>query len=285
MQRNWLLRFQIILAVSLWGAFCSSGVLAADSCNLFTSGAQSPGASGGLNIGGGATITGGATELQFVSITDNGANLSCGTVDCTATGSPSEASTFTYPTINYGSNNLSVSSGTLTSSDGTWNNVTVGTGATLEFTTVGGTYEMANLQINGTGTLKLAPGDYYVQNGINLNSGAAIEVTSGTARIFTSGTINWNSGTNLTGITTPESLFVWAASGMNLQTGAALNGYYYSPNSVYLSSNTVVTGAVAGGNQVQLSNNSGIVFDRRLDGQIRASVGTSCANGDGTWGR
>lgn len=236
-------------------------VLAVDSCNIFTSGAQSHSSSGSITIQSGATINNGGTSLQTPSLTDNGNNLSCGTADCMASGTYIDALTFSYPSVSYGSNTISTGSSTVTSADGSWSSVTIGSGGSLEFTTVGGSYYIETLSLSENGTLILAPGDYYIKNGTVIPSNASIQVSgsSGTARIFISQWARVDIA-DFSGVSAPDRLFIWVDAHLTISVNAVTKGFFYANNIVGISGGVTLEGGVAAGGQITFNANSTVNY-------------------------
>ncbi len=258
---------------------------AADSCNLFTNGAQTHGAGSSFTIQSGAQVLNGGTSIKTGSISDNGANLSCGTADCVATGTPASPLTYSFPTgISY-TNNLSISSGGSASvSQGNYSNITVGTNATVTFSTSGGTYHIQNLSIGDGATLNMAPGSYYIKGEFSLPNNGKLYTTgtSGLVRIFTEQTARFMGSAQMPGATDAKRLFVWANNTIDFQTTTtgsnAIRAFLYAhTQNAQLGNNAVLYGGIAGSTAINTQSNVKIytIDSTGLD------ISAGCSGGSG----
>lgn len=171
----------------------------------------------------------------------------------------------------------------------TASNTTPNNGATLQ-----PGYYSNGVNLNSNVTVNLAPGLYYMNGSINVNSGATLQCTScvqggaGVTLYFANGTLQPNSGSTVvlnapaTGHTSNNSvanMVVWQASsnssGMNLDasTSTALNGIIYLPNATLTlnsGSGTTINGS-ATSTAVDVKGliiNSSITFDLNGSGSL-----------------
>lgn len=251
-----------------------SSVLASACTNLF------PGAAQTTNIGGGNTVTFSTCGEQLLSnpstvlssatvVNPAGATcLTCVSAKCSASGTPVvqidpgpfQLTSAAGGTVNVG-NNASATLGASATTD--YNNVTLGTNSTLNFTdhTNGGTavnvYRISSLSIGVGSTINFLPGDYWINVlTISGNGTRAVNATGNTVRLFINNPVasigagrgmDWNASTPPF---VPERLFVFTYGSANtfaLNTTTVANigntsGYFYSQGPMTLTLGAPVSG-------------------------------------------
>ena len=252
----------------------------ADSCAIFTSGAQTHGG-GSVSIQGGAQVRDGGTSLATTSISDNGNNLSCNTADCTASGTAATSLTFSYPSgINYNQGTVSGSGGSQSTSATHLSSVNI-SNFTLTFTGDGATRYIQNFTASGTTTINFAPGDYYIQGAFTVADNVTINLTgSGMVRIFTEQTATFAGASNLSSIT-PARFFVWAKNTIDIQSNATVRGFFYAAEqNANVGNNATVYGGVAGKTSANLQSGATIFTQN----STTLDIADGCAGGGGAPG-
>ena len=235
--------------------------------NVFVDGATTHGASSNIYMHSYSYIFDNPdTELETTYVTNAAATGTCGTGDCTASGSPISDVVLGTFLESSSSTDLTVPSFTSEvigdSNDNEYDDIYVWVGASLTTSSAQSTYRIKNLYMYGfLSTLNLSPGDYYIEN-LTLNTGSFIHLTSpGDVRIFAK---------NVVTIGSYSEVNHNAADGYNLQiigygdvvvdTAARVGALIYAESTVGIEGSAHVYGA-ASGSHVFLRTDARIYYE------------------------
>lgn len=232
---------------------------------------------GSVNVGTGATLATGNSTTQSVAGLSNQGTLTLGN---SATLNSASSHFVNSGTVNFGSSasvidtgaitnsgTLNFSGGTATLSSGT-NSITNTGNINLNAGTVlvkGNVVGSGLINMNNGTTLRSGNPDQQIANGIRVNSGTAVIDTNG-------------NNVNLTGSIAGAGVLNKVGTG-NLTWVGANNG------SALINSGVLITSTQSQVGNIQLTNNSGVVFDQNANGTYSGNVtgnGTFTKTGSGT---
>lgn len=126
----------------------------------------------------------------------------------------------------------------------------------IRFTTSGGIYKIKNLTAT-SGTLKFAPGQYWIEN-LQIKKNVNVLYPS-------SGTVSWfikndYSHKNSSLPYSAEQLLIHNYGNFELAGRNYLRAYVFSEKDITITGNSSVEGAIAGGEEVDLDSNSRVIF-------------------------
>jgi len=135
-----------------------------------------------------------------------------------------------------------------------------------------------SITINSSGTLRMHPGDYTIQNDLDVLFGGDIDVVgSGTVRIFVDGDIDFDTSADINQGGTPDQLFIFSSNTIDFGFDSNMNGFAYAEGNITLSSFTDIFGAITSGGNVLLYSSAEITYDSSALGNV--DFGTWCSAG------
>ena len=245
-----------------------------DSCAGSFAGGVSSHTGGTVDFGFNSQILNNPTTILPVGsvLTNAGSTqFSCESAHCTAEpGSVASVSPGGFPNTASFSETLNIgfsSVGTLGQTNNGYNNVTLGSQATLNVSPAYNEYFIDTLNVGFNSEVNLIAGDYWI-NQLILGSQVRFNVVGGgTARVFVNQTLTVGSSNlfNASGVNdftavSASSLFLYSYSDINFASSATMAGVVYAVGDVSFVSASYLSGAVTASN-VSLESNSRVSYD------------------------
>ncbi len=182
----------------------------------------------------------------------------------------------TFPSV--GGSNTTINNGTLAA--GSYGDVTIKGSSAFS----GGDYYISELKAGNSVTLTLAAGDYFIDKW-DVGNDFVLNVSSGPVRIFINTSFQAGNQSVFNSPGSTANLQFYAYNNAQMEFGNAnngnsdvdFNGLIYAPGSntqIKFGNNNIIQGAVLSGGDVQLGNNTGVIFDAATQAAI-ASISLS----------
>ncbi len=223
--------------------------------NTFTDGATSHNASGSINFVNNTYLYQGSdTVLASPTVNNNGWASSCwdGSAACSASGSATtEVNLSTFETTN-NSATLTVENGTPqtigNSSDNEYATITLNAGGELTTSNAQSTYKITHLVSNG-GTLRLSPGEYWVEN-LSIATGTAIYLNEpGEVKFYVKNDVTIGSYSEFNKSAASDYKLIFAGySNITVGVATRIDALVYAQGDIILQNNAHVVGAVSANN-------------------------------------
>lgn len=228
------------------------------SCDLvFPDALQAHGVDGRLDFSYNAALKNNAdTEIAaFEVLTPNGGTPSCGSVHCTASGTPSlHIGNVVFPE-NASQVNVEVptnGSSMIGGATNIFNEISLGSNASLVFGAhASGQYRINHLEMQSNTTVELAAGDYWI-NEISLASGVELKLSEGTGivRFFVNDSISLESNAKINYVQSlqtqnPQRLFIYAQSEFAMAANSKVAALVFAGDTSRLYSNAHLHGALS----------------------------------------
>jgi MSHA biogenesis protein MshQ len=214
--------------------------------------------SGDLSVGNNSYIVG---DAGTTNTSGNGTSLSVGA----GVGPPGQTlpgfQPTTFPAV--GSTNSSAA----TIAAGSWGKITIGSPTTFS----GGTYYISEISAGNTKSINFAAGDYFIDK-FSAGNDLVVTVTSGPVRLFIKTSFQAGNQSIFNSGGSPADFQVFVYDNASVQFGnsnngnasVSFNGLIYAPGtntSISFGNNNVIQGAVLSGGDVNVGNNTGVIFD------------------------
>jgi hypothetical protein len=247
--------------------------------SIFSAGAQSHSANGFLEMNMQSRILNGGSSLKVPRIVDNSGYgwLSCGTAKCSGTGGFNSVVNYSVPVTNGSNGAINVAaSSTVSRVAGQYTSVNVGQEATLNFSTSGGKYYMSSLTTNWKSKLNFAPGDYYINGDLLIQSENVVSLTgNGPVRIFVNGSVTIHFNTTVTH-SNPANLLIYAKNTISFLNAVKFTGFLYSQTGdALIGFMSQMTGGVSAAGRIYMDNDSLITYSNSAN---TADFGALCTS-------
>ena len=240
------------------GAFlslCALPLMAAQCLDVFPDPAASYAANGEIEFKRNARLIGSDGILTFNRVTDSSnGRRSCDTGPCVA-GQQSAANLVLTPfRESQSSQDVHIRfNGTGTMNPGQYDDVTIEQNGRLTLAGSGGTYVMESMHAKFNSTVRLAGGDYWIED-FTVEQGATIEIIGNEpATLYVKDAhFKFNSKINHNG--TADKLALISYADVTMEQNARLNGFVYAKDSMNMKFNSRITGAVNTADMVMEEN-------------------------------
>ena len=264
---RWILLLLICCAHDAFAVACDA---------VFTNGLQSHSSTGEVAFNGGATVTGGGSEIATPSMSAWGTQT-CGGSACTASGTPSASSSPTF-TVGSGSDGSITTGfqGATSRPAGDYGGVSLGNRSSLTFTTSNGTYLTKSFTTQDRAEIYFQDGDYWIDGNLQLANDTLLAYvgSGGSVRIFVRGSVTFNFNTEFDGFA-PGQLLVYATGNINVQTRETIPAFLYAGGTLTLGFRASVAGGVSGA-QVNAGQNTVVAYQPTA--LLAGNWGDFCSN-------
>lgn len=230
-------------------------VIAAQCLDVFPDPASSYAANGEIEFKRNARLIGSDGILTFNTVTDSSnGRRSCDTGPCVA--GPQSAANLVLPSFRESQSSADVHvrfNATATINPGQYDDVTIEQNGRLTLAGMGGTYVMESLHAKFNSTVRLAGGDYWIED-FTVEQGASIQVIGNEpVTIYVEDAdFKFNSRLNQNG--TPDKFALISYEDVNMEQNARINGFVYAKDSMTMKFNSRITGAVNTADMVMEQN-------------------------------
>ena len=255
-------------------------VRAQSACSgVFSGGVQSNSATGSVDIFIDAVVNGSGSSIASPTVNDFGQSSACDSGDCTATGTPANSVTVTFPSFPASDGSINVTTVTPTTTTiiaGDYGALTESVNnadVTLSSTNLDYTFTSFQLS-NADAVLTLSPGDYYIAGDFKLDStNLELKLSEpGLVRIFVGGDMTISGG-NIDSSDFSGNPFFWYIEGdFNGGQGSTLNGYIYVKGDATVTNLTTINGGISA-KELNMFNDTTVNYDAA---SLASGLGDSC---------
>lgn len=269
-----LLVLWLLMPAAVW-ANCSQ---------VFPGGVQNHSPGGSIRLQPRALITGSGTQLHSNAVSAPGGFNSCGTATCSANSNPTAPVTLAIQPTTGVNGNIQGQGGSFPA--GNYATVSLNNDATLTFTSPGGDYRFGNFNVLDRGTIRFAPGDYWINGNLNLSNDVRfLPNGSGPVRIFVSGTISTGDRFQTDSFASAD-LLLFAKGNITAGNEARISGFIYSETgNVTVGHRGLINGGISAAANIELDNDSRLNYSATAaeDADFGALCGTVSAPAFSHW--
>ncbi|NIB44397.1 hypothetical protein HBA55_32685 [Pseudomaricurvus alkylphenolicus] len=245
-------------------AVMSGSALAVDCDDIFSGGLQNHTGAGTIDVDNNAEINGGGTQLDTGNL--QGGTGACDGSNCSASGSPASGSSPPFQTGDGSDGDISVGNNQseTVGDSGDFQFQAVSTGnnnSTLTFSSDQSVYYFQN-GWDVKGTITLAPGDYWIEEGVVFNNGTSVVVSpAGTVRFYARQSILFSQGVSINNPGASSQLLIFSEQNITLDQTATVNAYLYAEGNVTANQNATVNGSISAGGDIAIEENATINYE------------------------